>query len=161
MSRGLKYLVVAAVFLASCGSGFEAYPAPPVSAPYLESAGAFDLADHLESDGRPILLNLWASWCGPCRDEMPALDAASASRPDVAFIGVAVLDIEADARAFLEEVPVRFPIAWDDDGSVAEALGVNGLPVTMVIDENGMVTREHRGPLDLDDVDGLLPREGE
>lgn len=89
---------------------------------------------------------------------MPALDEASRQRPDVAFVGIAVLDRESEAREFLEEVPVSFPIALDRDGSVAELLGVNGLPVTLIIDTAGMVIDEHRGPLDLDAISNLLPK---
>ncbi len=146
------------LLLSACGAGFEAYPAPQISAPFLDAPGEFDLQRALETDDRPVLLNLWASWCGPCKAEMPALDEASRQRPDVAFVGIAVLDRESEAREFLEEVPVSFPIALDRDGSVAELLGVNGLPVTLIIDTAGMVIDEHRGPLDLDAISNLLPK---
>lgn len=146
------------LLLAGCGAGFEAYPAPEVRAPFLDAPGEFDLQGNLEVDGRPVLLNLWASWCAPCKAEMPALDEASRQRPDVAFVGIAVLDRESEAREFLEEVPVSFPIALDRDGSVAELLGINGLPVTLIIDTAGMVIDEHRGPLDLDAISDLLPK---
>ncbi len=156
-SSRLLLICVALILMSGCGAGFESYPAPDVRAPYLDAEGGFDLKRHVEEDGRPVLLNMWASWCAPCRQEMPALDEASLRRTDVAFVGIAVLDREKDAREFLVEVPLSFPIALDDDGSVAELLGINGLPVTLIIDASGMVIDEHRGPLDLDAIEDLLP----
>lgn len=154
--RRFLLLLLAPVLLLSCGNGFQSYPAPSFEAPWLDQAGTFSVESHAAGDGRPLLINLWASWCGPCREEMPALDQAATNNPDVAFVGIAVLDREEDAREFLEEVAVSFPTALDRTGEVAEALGVIGLPVTLIV-VDGEVVDEYRGPLDLEKIDALLP----
>ena len=66
--------------------------------------GEFSLGGHLAADGRPVFLNLWASWCEPCKAEMPALDAASQRHPGVKFIGVAVQDDLDRAADFAAEI---------------------------------------------------------
>ena len=146
--RRLVSMLLATAVVASCGGGFESYPVPAFEAPWLDAAGSFNVDGHMAEDGRPLLINLWASWCGPCREEMPALDQAAVANPEVAFVGIAVLDREEQARQFLAEVAIGFPTALDRNGEVAEALGVIGLPVTLIV-VDGEVVDEYRGPLDL------------
>lgn len=99
----------------------------------------FSLSDYLTNDGRPLFLNLWASWCFPCREEMPAIDAASKQFPDIAFIGVAIQDRRADSEAFLKEVAVTYTIGFDDDGSVDRAYHPIGLPASYIISSDGLI----------------------
>ncbi|MDX2344127.1 MAG: TlpA disulfide reductase family protein, partial [Acidimicrobiia bacterium] len=73
----------------------------------------FDLAAHVASDDRPVFLNLWASWCAPCRAEMPAINTAAQRHPEVLFVGVAVKDDAESATAFVEEIGVTYTIAID------------------------------------------------
>lgn len=112
----------------------------------------FDLADHLATDGRPVVLNLWASWCPPCRAEMPAIDTASQRHPEVLFVGVAVEDDPDEAAAFAAEIAVSYTIAVDD-GSVEEAYPVLGLPGTFFIDSNGTIAKSHFGLVSVDSLD--------
>lgn len=112
----------------------------------------FDLAAHIAEDGRPIVLNLWASWCGPCRAEMPAIDIASSRHPEVKFLGIAVKDSEQDARAFADEIGITYSLAYDD-GTVDDAYPVLGLPATFFIDGAGVVVKSHFGVVTVDSLD--------
>jgi len=112
----------------------------------------FDLAEHLATDRRPVVLNLWASWCPPCRAEMPEINTAAGNHPEIAFVGVAIKDDEGDASAFVDEIGVTYTIAVDD-GSVDDAYPVLGLPATFFIDENGTLVKTHVGTVTVDSLD--------
>ena len=88
--------------------------------------------------GEPVVLNFWASWCIPCREEMPAFERMWQRYRDqgVQIVGVNYQDSVAGAEAFVEEVDVTYPIALDENGSLASKLGVRGLPQTFFIDED-------------------------
>ena len=90
-----------------------------------------------ELRGEPVVLNFWASWCIPCREEMPAFERMWQKYKDsgIRFVGVNVRDSVAGARDFLEKVEVTYPIALDHDNELASQLGVRGLPQTFFIDE--------------------------
>lgn len=100
---------------------------------------AFQLSDHLANDGRPVLLNLWASWCFPCREEMPAIDAVAANHPEVLFIGVAVDDDPIEAEKFAREVGVDYLLAIDETGQVSAHYPALGLPSTFLISAEGRI----------------------
>ncbi len=129
----------------------NAEPAPTFALPTL-GGEAFDLAGHFASDGRPVILNLWASWCPPCRAEMPAIETSSLRHPDVAFVGVAVKDTSDKAAAFAEEIGISYTIAFDD-GSVDDAYQVLALPATFFIDGNGTLVKSHFGVVTIDSLD--------
>lgn len=112
----------------------------------LFGGGRFVLADELAA-GRPVLLNLWASWCTPCRDEMPALDAVAKAHPGVSFIGVAVEDDPTAAEEFAAEIGVSYPLAVDEPGSVSRAYPSPGLPTTFFITPDGRIARVLYGGL--------------
>ena len=107
----------------------------------------FDLAAHLRSDRRPLVLNLWASWCLPCRTEIPELSAFSDNRGDVRVLGVAVDDTEGSAVAFAREIEATYPLALGTS-EFEDAYPRIGLPVTFVIDGNGVITDVFNGILD-------------
>ena len=112
----------------------------------------FDLADHLATDGRPVVLNLWASWCPPCRAEMPAIDTASQRHPEVRFVGVAVRDDAAAASAFAEEIAVSYTMAFDD-GTVEDRYPVLAMPATFFISGDGTIVKRHFGVVTVDSLD--------
>jgi thiol-disulfide isomerase/thioredoxin len=112
----------------------------------------FDLSEHLAEDGRPVVLNLWASWCPPCRAEMPAINTSSQRNPDVAFVGVAVQDDAVKAADFAAEIDVGYTIALDD-GTVEDAYPVMGLPGTFFIGADGMIAKRHFGVVTVDSLD--------
>lgn len=93
-----------------------------------------------ELSGKIVVLNFWASWCPPCRNETPLLEAAQDNLgDDVVLVGMDIWDAEGDARDFLEQYGVTYIVGHDDDGSVAIDYGVSGVPETFVIDVEGRV----------------------
>ena len=130
-------------------------PAPAFTVRRLDE-GTFSLAAHLAEDGRPVVLNFWASWCTPCRNEMPALDEAAAANPDVLFLGVATSDTEAAARRFADEISVGYPLAIDTTGVVPNDYGAFGLPTTYAIAADGTIARIALGEIDADDIADLI-----
>jgi thiol-disulfide isomerase/thioredoxin len=126
-------------------------PAPNFSLTTLDGE-TFDLEQHLAEDGRPVVLNLWASWCPPCRAEMPAINTASQRNPDVAFVGVAVQDDPDKAADFADEIEITYTIALDD-GTVEDAYPLMGLPGTFFISADGTIVKRHFGVVTIDSLD--------
>ena len=111
--------------------------------------------------GRPTLVNLWATWCAPCREEMPLLQDAYASHGhQIRFLGVDIQDDAEAASWFLTDLDVGYPHVVDPDGELLRELGMRGLPVTLALDEDGQVVGRSVGqltPLELEDlIDTLL-----
>ncbi|WP_346620005.1 TlpA disulfide reductase family protein [Blastococcus montanus] len=107
--------------------------------------------------GRPTLVNLWATWCGPCREEMPLLQEAYAHHGEqVRFLGVDVQDAPDAARWFLDEHGVDYPHAVDADGELLRLLGVRGLPVTLALDADGRVVDRVVGQLTSAELQRLI-----
>ena len=107
--------------------------------------------------GHPIVVNFWASWCGPCVEEMPELSALQReyAKKGIQFVGVGV-DSAANIQNFLKKVPVDYPIyiAGFGGADVARAFGnaAGGLPYTVVIDANGTVRATKLGQIKVDDL---------
>ena len=107
-----------------------------------------------ELRGFPVVLNFWASWCIPCRDEAPALEAAArAHRGRVVFLGVDVQDFASDARSFVRKYDVPYASARDGDGSVYDAYGLTGVPETYYLDARGRAVAHSPGPVSREDVE--------
>jgi thiol-disulfide isomerase/thioredoxin len=114
--------------------------------------------------GRPLLINVWASWCGPCIEEMPELQRYSERQgtSGVQVIGLALDDAEA-VRAFLKRVPVDYPIMLDAPGPADASVQLGNrrgvLPYSVLIDREGRLVRQRLGPFmpgELDDFDDVL-----
>lgn len=105
-----------------------------------------------EQRGDVIMLNFWASWCGPCRKEMPLLDELHERYEAAGFKvwGVNVDSSRADAEQMLQRIPVDFPILFDSAGSVSKLYGVDAMPSSVFIDRDGNVRHIHRGYRDGD-----------
>ncbi len=129
--------------------------APDFSVDLLDGT-AFRLSDHLENDGRPVILNLWASWCTPCREEMPALDAASKEHTGVYFLGVAVEDDPAAAEQFANEIGVSYALAIDESERVGRRYPSPGLPATFFISSEGRIVRTVYGTVDEAEIAELI-----
>jgi thiol-disulfide isomerase/thioredoxin len=97
--------------------------------------------------GQVVMLNFWASWCGPCRQEMPILESIHRKYKPLGFTMVGV-NVEPDAKAaeaFLQKTPVSFPIAYDPESKVSKLYDVAGMPSTVIVDRKGTVRFIHRG----------------
>lgn len=107
--------------------------------------------------GQPIVVNLWATWCTPCREEMPVLQAAAdAYQGRAVFVGVDTRDRPEAAAAFLDKLAITYPQLVDLDGELLDWTRVPGLPVTLVLDPDGRVVDRHVGALSAADVRDLL-----
>lgn len=118
----------------------------------LLSGGTFDLSDHFANDGRPLVLNFWASWCPPCRAEMPDFDRVASERPDVLILGIAVEDDPEAAASFGAEIGVGYPLAIDHTGAIAGRFPYLGLPTTWFIRGDGTIVRQWTGGLTYEDL---------
>jgi thiol-disulfide isomerase/thioredoxin len=116
------------------------------------NGGDFSLAEHIANDGRPIFLNLWASWCFPCREEMPAIDASSQAFLDVVFVGVSVQDSRTDAEDFANEIGVTYLIGFDDENNVDDAYKPLGLPASYIISGDGVIVERIFGKVTEEDL---------
>ena len=104
-----------------------------------------------------MLFNLWATWCVPCRKEMPALQAASERLEGrVVFVGVNHQDGRSPAAEFEREVGVTYPSGYDPDGAVARDFGVVGLPTTVLVDARGRIVARSLGELTENELDELV-----
>jgi peroxiredoxin len=97
--------------------------------------------------GQVVMLNFWASWCGPCRQEMPLLESIykKYNRLGFTLIGVNVEPDSNAANEWLKQTPVSFPILYDKESRVSKMYDVAGMPSTVIIDRAGKVRMLHRG----------------
>jgi cytochrome c biogenesis protein CcmG, thiol:disulfide interchange protein DsbE len=131
--------------------------APVADLPKLGAAGTGSLADE---KGKVVVLNVWASWCGPCQSEMPLLQR---THDKIASQGGVVLGIDMQeppekALAFLAEKKVTFPSLRDRDKEYVRKFGVSGYPETFLIDRDGKIAALRRGPIDQEWLDRHLPK---
>jgi thiol-disulfide isomerase/thioredoxin len=130
-------------------------PMPAVRLPDLDG-NVVDLADLAK--GRPLLVNVWASWCGPCIQEMPELDrfAAVQGEHGVQVVGLA-LDTTEGVRAFLQQVPVRYPLLLETPGPADASVWLGNragvLPYSVLIGADGRVLKQQAGPFAHGDID--------
>jgi cytochrome c biogenesis protein CcmG, thiol:disulfide interchange protein DsbE len=100
-----------------------------------------------ELRGFPVVVNVWAAWCGPCREELPVFQEVSLARgKEVAFLGVDLRDNAAAARRLLARIPQTWPSYEDPEGKIFDGYKVAGVPSTIFYDETGEQTFVHQGP---------------
>ncbi|TFV73424.1 TlpA family protein disulfide reductase [Blastococcus sp. CT_GayMR19] len=176
-------LVTAGVALTAALSGCTAGPDAPDSPPAAESAllpcpeqgdepaagggalpalsfscpggGELDLA---RAPGTPTVVNLWGSWCGPCREELPLLqEFADGAGDRVRVLGVISKDGLPQAESFAADAGVTFASAFDGEGELMAELGLNGLPYTAFLDADGRLVHSELGPVEsADELRGLV-----
>jgi len=117
--------------------------------------------------GKAVLLNFWATWCGPCQSEMPSIEALYQRYRDKGFVVLAVSLDEGgwpDIKNFMKQIPLSFPIVNDSKQKVGDLYQTTGIPETYLIDTEGKITDKFVGPQNYDQeiffkkVEGLLPK---
>ena len=110
--------------------------------------------------GKVVFVNFWASWCIPCREEAPALEAAARMyrTRDVVFVGINIQDKEPEARAFLDEFGITYANGIDHGSKIAVDYGVYGIPETFIVDRAGRMTYKHIGAMTSATVTAMLDR---
>jgi peroxiredoxin len=146
MQRARILPALALIALASAlpaSAGAPAASAPDFSLPARDGS-KLQLSD---LKGEVVMINFWASWCGPCRQEMPLLEQIQEKYQPLGFtmLGVNVEPDSAEAEKFLKNVPVSFPILFDRENSVSARFGVEAMPSSVLIDREGNVRHVHRG----------------
>lgn len=140
-----KKLLILALALAACSGN----PTDVQSVPELPETDAESFATHLESLDQPAVVNVWASWCLPCRSEAPLLDQANAAYGnEIAFIGIDVADTQDDAREFLAEFGLDFDHFFDPDREIPQAYNGFGTPITFFFGPGGELLATHNGVID-------------
>jgi len=138
---------------AGCGRRSAGTTAPPGAAGAAEVSVTFsDLrgiqADLARRSGRAVLVNFWATWCGPCFQEHPVLVENSRMLGDqVQFLGVVFDDTNEKINAFLNARGSSYPTLVDEKGKTAIAYGVGGVPETFFLDRNGKIVAKYEGPM--------------
>lgn len=130
--------------------------APAFTAPDLRTPSA-----SFEFDGKPTkptVVNFFAAWCEPCKEELPLFSAASRANPGIDFIGVDVRDVRSQAIALLEQHGIGFPAAFDRDRRVADAFQLAGMPTTVFIAPGGRVVSSFKGAISKGELAKQLDR---
>ncbi len=163
MKGGTKRIAITLVFVGICaallvvlGKGFgtnphavpfmmKGKPAPAFTLKNLETNETVSLE---QLRGKPVVLNFWASWCGPCKQEHPYLEWAKREYGDrVVFLGIIFEDTEDNAKAFLRRYGAPFPQLIDPNSLTSVAYAVSGVPETYFISRDGVIIDKHLGPI--------------
>ncbi len=133
----------------------ELPPAPDFTLERLDQNGEIQLSSFR---GKAVVLNVWASWCIPCKDEAPYLEEVWRANRDrgVVVVGLDAKDFRADARRFAKRFALTFPLAYDGPGDAIDGYGVTGFPETFVIDREGRVVRAFAGAVNGEEERGQL-----
>lgn len=147
-----KYIVIITIFLlagfiSSCDSSDTGNDniARDFRLSSIDENAEYSLSDFSE---QPVVLNFWASWCAPCKEELPLLEKAWDMYKDknIRFIGINIMDNRESAELLLKKYGVSYINLFDKDGKVSQMYGVSALPVTVFIDSNGDIVRKKYGP---------------
>ncbi len=137
--------------LKSAAAKGERPQAPDFTLERLDEDGELQLSS---LRGKAVVLNVWASWCIPCKEEAPFLEQVWQDNRgrDVVVVGLDAKDFRADARKFATRFELTFPLLYDGPGDTLDSYGVTGFPETFVLDREGRVVEAFAGAVDGDDV---------
>ena len=158
--RWLGAIGVALALLATaCGSSSDesasTTPLPDVDLVALSDGSTTNLGD-LEG---PAVINLWATWCAPCRREIPDFQEVNRVRGDeINFVGINVGENADQAQEFVDEVGATYDQYLDPDGYAVTELNTSAMPVTIVVDADGFISTRHLGPMNQDDLNNAIDR---
>ena len=156
-----RFVLVTALFLAAACRHEAVAPPPPAQPPSPLAAykaqwldgSTFDLATE---KGNVVLLNVWATWCGPCRFEIPELDKLHAKYAGRGFkvVGVSIDEGGAsEVKPFVDEQKIGYPIAVDQEGKIATLLQTSVIPTSVLVDKAGNVVWKHFGVVTTTDAE--------
>jgi cytochrome c biogenesis protein CcmG/thiol:disulfide interchange protein DsbE len=161
LALGVGLVVIALVALLAYGIGSthpsrsidnslangQRAPAPAIDLPKLAGGGSVSLADF---KGKVVLLNVWASWCEPCKQESPLLERWHTRMlgQGGSVVGIDTLDVTGDALGFIKEYKLTYPQLHDREGTSIKKLGVIQYPESFVVDRKGRIAATARGPVD-------------
>ena len=144
-------LCCALLVLTACGSSGAPsasgrLPTDPYALPEFDKASYDKMLER--ERGTPLMVNIWGSWCAPCRREAPLLAAASKTYGDrVQFVGVDILDARDSARAFMRRYGWTYPSVFDPNAAIRDGLGIIGQPATLFYDADGALVKQWLGPI--------------
>ncbi|MEN4013378.1 MAG: TlpA disulfide reductase family protein [Bellilinea sp.] len=149
----LLLLIATSLIAPEITPGGRTLPRPGFAAPDFTLQDAEGTEFELDSQvGQVVVINFWASWCLPCRAEMPALEQVHQALADQGVVILAInstsQDTFADASRFVDEHGLTFPILYDHDGAVTRSYQINALPTTFFLDDKGIIRKVvYGGPL--------------
>ena len=125
---------------------------PAISLPSLDGKKV-----NVEANGKPMIINFWATWCPPCRAEMPELDRFAADhRQDVSFWAVNIQEPEEKVQEFLQQHQYSLPVLMDVSGDVAKTFRISAIPTTLVVDGKGVIRLRKSGTISREELEGAL-----
>ena len=151
MKRVHAALIVMMLLIAGC-AGTSNERALPDAELELLAGGTYDL----RQTGQPRALNLWATWCAPCRAELPAFDDVASRVNGVDIVGINTGDAGPDAAELVDELGLSFTQVLDPKATVQAAVRITGMPSTIFVDADGTIVDVHAGELDTDELEAKL-----
>jgi cytochrome c biogenesis protein CcmG/thiol:disulfide interchange protein DsbE len=124
----------------------------------LRAVGTGETIDLESLRGKPVIVNFWATWCGPCFEEHPTLVANARNLPNVQFVGIVFNDTDDKIMRFLAERGSAYPTLLDANGKTAIAYGVGGVPETFFINPAGKIVAKFEGPLSTESLQENLEK---
>ncbi|WP_100642395.1 TlpA disulfide reductase family protein [Alteromonas facilis] len=143
----LAIFIILAIFLTDIATQARAESTAVAAPDFTLPSRDGDNRRLLEERGNIVMVNFWASWCGPCREELPAMEALQQKYQDLGFtvLAVNVDDKPEKANILLDDIEVTFPVLFDSNGNVSETYNVSAMPTTVFVDRNGLSRLTHKG----------------